>query len=598
MLKKLNIARFFFISIPIYMLVLALFLGYPLFETNDDVYIMNVLSGNITGSAYGITSYFHALLGLLIAFLYKIVYIPWFPIFIIICSTLGQMCIYSAIYSLIIKKDTRTIISIITLVFIIPISLYTTFIPSFTTASTIIGLASIYMLYKHKFVLSILLLLLSTAIRFEGGVLSCAFWGLSYIYLHFANRPKITLKFILHGLFVCVLMLCIYASDLYIKSKIEPKDYSEFRQSQAIHNDYAIHNEASPEHKKLLENIGWDDNLYRLSRIYFSMDNRITTDSFIKLNKNAQFNTFSLKRNIQYIFMRIRDNYNLMHIVFLFAITNIAYIYIAICNKHKGVFLAIVMLLMCFICLNMLANINRMLVRSLLSFLLANILTLLLLLDDIKPKYKSLTRYDMPLDIAYFVISGILFSTSRYLIGTIIALAYIAIRNKRSFARGQLALLLAFTMLNTFSFVYTSTASIYGTYMDDIHKAKIIAESRNNIENYTNSHPNNIYVHGHNISGDSRMTKPISSGQNMLAWGGTFVHSSANILQLKRLGIANYDSSMMLKPNIYFITGASDTGNYLIQLLCDNLKNKNFDVQYTIVDSNKTLKVYKIIENK
>lgn len=591
-MKSKNKYKLLFTLIPIYIFIIALCLGYPLFETNDDVYIMDVLSGNITGEPYAVTSFFHVFLGFVISNLYRLVYIPWFPIFIISCNIIGQIALYSAIYEMFCSRE--KILPSILLMFFLPISIYLTLLPTFTTSATLIGLAAIYMLYKKKLGLSMLCLALATAIRMHSGFVVCAFWGISYIYLHFLNNKKITWDFLIKGVLVLAIVFGVYASDEIIKGHIEPSGYAEFRNAQHVHNDYGVRNQTVEEEQAMLDSIGWDKNLYELSRIYFSMDERITADDFIEMNKYSNYNKFSFNDSIAHLIMRAKDSYNIMHIMLFMSIAFAAFMIYAIPYKNSGIYLALLAMLLAFACMLQLAQIHRVIVRSMLSIALPCAVVLISLFNNLphkeKTAYGKLTYIG---DAVFALLSVYAFLSSRYLIGTLIALVYVFFFSRRKLKNALYSILLVLALINPFAYVYAGVKSIQGTYADDIPKAKTVAELREKIENYTFKHEHNIYIIGSNLSGDSRMIKPQRVLDHILPWGGTTVHSSAHNMQLNKIGINNYDSSILLQDNVYFLSLKFDQNDTLPIMLKENLKNKGYNTDFKLVDSTEYMKVFK-----
>ena len=591
-MNKSNIYKTVFICIPIYLLIIALLTGYPLFETNDDVYIMDVLSGNITGEPYAVTSYFHVFLGFVISNLYRLAYIPWFPIFIISCNMMGQIALYSALYEMFCSRE--KILPSILLIFFLPISIYLTFLPTYTTSATLIGLSAIYMLYKEKLGLSMLCLALATAIRMQSGFVVCAFWGISYIYLHFLNNKKITWDFLIKGVLVLAIVFAVYASDEIIKDHIEPSGYAKFRNAQTVHNDFGVRNQTVEEEQAMLYSIGWDKNLYELSRIYFSMDERITADDFIEMNKYSNYNKFSLNDSIAHLIMRAKDSYNIMHIMLFLGIAFAAFMVYAIPYKNNGIYLAILAILFALAGMLRLAQVHRVIARSMLSIALPCSIVLISLFNNLPHKERAAYgKLSYIGDAVFALLCVYAFLSSRYLIGTLIALVYVFFFSRRKLKTALYSTLLVLALINPFAYVYAGVKSIQGTYADDILNAKTIAELRAKIEDYAFKHEDNIYIIGSNLSGDSRMIKPQRPLDHILSWGGTTVHSSAHSMQLNRIGVNNYDSSILLQDNVYFLSLKFDENDTLPIMLKENLKNKGYNTDFKLVDSTDYMKVFK-----
>ena len=577
-----NLKKIIFVLIPIYIFIFALFNGYPLYETNDDVYMMNVLSGNITGEPYAVTSYFHVFLGFIISSLYRLAYFPWFPIFIIACNLLGQMVIYAGLYDLLQKKNVHAGIKLFLLIFMLPISSYLCFLPSYTTSATLIGVVSIYLLYKDKRALSLVCLALATAIRMQSGFVVCGFWGLSYIYLHFLNNKKITWDFFIKGVLVIALVFGVYASDELIKAQIEPKGYREFRTEQSNYNDFAKKQLSDEELAKTIAAAGWDKELYKLSRSYFSFDNRITAESYKAFNAYNRVKNHDLKGATQYIKYLAECQSFLIHLIVFPIICLLVYIIQSILTRKCSFWLGIAMLLAYFAGAVYLAMLGRIVFTSALSIVLpVTIVSIVLFAEfDYEPKERK-ANY---IDIAMLVVLVVLALLGKFSEAVIIGSIYFAFRI--NFKR-SLALLIALVFGVSCGYIaYDDNEKLIAK---EKYECKIFTEQRRDVEDYCIYNPQNIFVLSLDMGEDGVMMKDRIKYNNMFAWGSTSVHSSAFNIQMEKAGLTEFDMKILLQPNVYFITSMPER----VELLHAALSAKGYENSYEYIDGADYMGIYK-----
>lgn len=592
-MKSKNIYKLIFTLIPIYILIIALCLGYPIYGANDDVHIMNVLSGRFTGEPYAVTSYFHVALGWVISGLYRIVKLPWYPAVIIICNLVGQICLYSALFELIIKKNITIVLKAIMLMSMLVLSITITFTPTFTSSSTLIGIASIYLLHKEKRLMSIALLLMSVAIRMESGFVSCVYWGIYYIYLHFVKTKRFTWKFFINGALVAILALGVYAGDVIIKAQIEPEDYKSFNKQQSDHNDVGKQNLDNEEFEAKLSSIGWGRTLYELSRRYFSMDPRINIENLKELNKNNYINNVSISRSIKYTLGMLRELPELFNLSLLMFLSLISYIYYVVVFRGKGFWLALAILAINAIFLARLAIHERIIFTSLFTLCAPTLLIIFLLFERLAiPEYKEQKHWQF-VDLLFAIAFLYIYFSGRTWLALALGIIYSILRID---FKKAVSLLLAAMII--FSAGYKEFSNIEYLFSDSsyLHNIKKGNADMQALEEYALSHPENIYIHGADYSLYAAIKRPYEPIFNLLFWGGTYVNSSAFNAKMKKSGLESYDINELFKDNVYFVSKESYNGIYA-STLKQYFIERGYNADFKIVDNYKSLTVYKYFLN-
>lgn len=542
-MKKIN--KLLFVMIPIFLFIAVWALGELRFYGNDEILIMNVLSGRMTGEPYACTSYFHIFLGFIISNLYKIADIPWFPAFIIICTLLGEMCIYDGMYTFL-KSKANIFIKIVVGIINLYISIFTIAMPTYTTAATLMGVVAIYLLYKNRFALSVSSLLLATAIRHQSGFVACAFWVamlVIIVYKQDSNIIKLVKRVFLRVLMVVIAVLAVYASDEYIKEKIEPADYANFRNGQTLNYDFPKAEEFIINQDEILKSIGWDNELYNLNAFkYFSMDDRISAESYKTLKRyvSGVFGTGVLKYINNHI-IKIPS----MLLVFIMILT-LSFYHICTLIRSKSSHFVVFLLVYIFMAalLVYLCIMQRALMRAVLSIVLP---TLMLTLLDFEYLYiKPAKRETIYFDIAAFALSLQLFITGRFLILTILLIVLSLFKFKNKYLMSAVAAMLIFAC-SSLCFSAGKAQYNFNKFVDNI------SANKSKIEAYAAQNSENIYIYGSDFFLDNRISLPKEQAYNLFPWGGTLVHSSAHLMQMEKAGLKHYDISALYENNVYFV---------------------------------------------
>lgn len=306
---KKKLLKILFAAMPILLMALLWLEHPPVFATSDDTYIMKALSGTLTGEPYYETAFFSVLLGWPLSMLYRLVYLPWFGIFLISLTLLAQTKIFFKIYDMLFAQQGSRMAGGLLFVAALGMLAYHSRVITYTTVASLVGTASILYLFdymqgqrKKQLACSAALLIVSVAIRSASGIIILAFWGLSYLYLLAKNRSDFKALFVRGGIIV-LCFLAAYGFDLYMKHHVaEPEGYYEFMQAQADFVDYPKMPVGSEEVQAVLPQTGWDTDLYNMASGYFTMDERLDAEDyhiFNRLNKSLRADTKETIANLK-----------------------------------------------------------------------------------------------------------------------------------------------------------------------------------------------------------------------------------------------------------------------------------------------------------
>ena len=542
-MKKVN--KLLFVLIPIFLFIAVWALGELRFYGNDDILIMNVLSGRMTGEPYACTSYFHIFLGFIISSLYKIADTQWFPAFIIICTLLGEMCIYDGMYTFL-KSKANVFIKIIVGIINLYLSIFTIAMPTYTTAATLMGVAAIYLLYKNKFALSISSLLLATAIRHQSGFVACAFWVamlVIIVYKQNSNIIKLVKKVFLRALVVVIAVLAVYASDEVIKAKIEPTDYADFRNGQTLNYDFPKSKDFIKNQDEILKSIAWDNELYNLNAFkYFSMDDRISAESYRTI-KHYMSGVFGSEM-LHYIKDIILNISSMLLVSIMILALSLYHLYTLIRGKSSHFVLFLLVYIFMVALLVYLCIMQRALMRAVLSIVLP---VLMLTLLDFEYLYiKPVKRETIYFDIAAFALSLQLFIKGRFIMLMVLLIVLSLFKFKNKYFMTAVAALLIFAC-SSLCFSAGKAQYDFNKFVDNI------SANKSKIEAYAAQNSDNIYIYGSDFFLDNRISLPKVKAYNLFSWGGTLVHSSAHLMQMEKAGLKHYDISALYENNVYFV---------------------------------------------
>lgn len=591
MKKQIDYKRIAFIMIPVYIFIIALFLGYPLYGTNDDAYIAGIVSGRMSGTPSPSANTFNVFLGYIISSLYKIAFLPWFPLMLIITTILANMLVYDGFYTLFQNKHVGILIKSFSFIFYSAFLPRFIFFPSYTNVATFACMASIYCLYKNKKLLSVILLMLSFSIRYENGFVACVFWGLSYIYLHLKQKNTSNIKFIFEGIIVIALILGLHIGDGIVKAKIEPKVYNDFYRAQQIHFDYPKAKMSESEQNELLERAGIDVTTYNMIlNYYYNMDNRLTTKAFDILNEK----TLSLSKNktanpLKLIYSKLMTDKSTFQIMLLIGILS-AYIFFY-SLKHSVIdsIFAMGIFIVSSLLLGFLLIKGRTPFRAILAFGYPAFMILLMQISTLQYEFSKKLPYVFNI-LALFVAIALVVM-GRYSI----AILFISLFGIFLF-KDKISLSISSVLLIVLSLVFAFEGNLISN--KELIAKKEDCDKRHIIESYAQEHRENVYIYSTDYSDALKMVNEKEGTYNLFPFGGTATHSFAHIQQMQKAGLESFDLAELTKPNVYFIDNHKDP--FMRNDLTSILKAKNVNGSFKKIDtldSKRYIEVYKFIED-
>lgn len=615
MTKIKNKYYLYFLYILPFIICLAIYLIHPpLFESNDDVTILNALSGRITGEPSGEAMFFSVFLGFPISFLYRLFpQIQWYSFFLISLNIICFAIIINFSFKNIYSKNKHIIIPFLTSIITI-LSLWSIALIQYTYVSALCGAAAIILLFfgKRK-TTSIIFLLLSIMIRIQSGLIALAFYCISFLFnslLKFdskLNLKTFIINTILPIVFVTILVLGVAYGDIYLKANFfEPKGYIEYQKAQSSYVDYPI--VAFENATDIVSKYNWSEELYNLSRNFFMMDERINTDSMtymaslsplktqglseiiinfneVVLNDVTLLALLVLSLNIALVAFAIQlyNGINYKNIIyFIFNVFNsLTYILVLIYIFYKG------------------RIIFRAIYPASLVFMASSLTVFVLSINNINRT--KILKKDYFISSLLCVITLVLYILNKGLYFSafiVLTLSYLMLMIKNIKPLYKYPLIAILTLLLIFGNlirskdisdpIYKGNSKFKYSTINTINKGNHIKDI---IEEYASINKDNIYIYGMDLIFDGRINPQQKHVNNLMFWGGTIYNSQLYLDQLNSLNIDTLNLKTFLLNNVYYI---SDNKHYkfhddLLKLM-ENVKKGKFD----LVENYKGLiKIYK-----
>lgn len=564
----------------------------PVFESNDDVTILNTLSGRVTGTPSGEAMFFSVFLGLPISLLYRIIpQVQWYTLFLIGLNVLCFAIIVTCSFNKINSKYKALAIPFITSVVAV-ISLWSFALIQYTYVSALCGAAAIVLLFFGKREkLSIIFVLLSIMIRVQSGLISLAFYCIALFFNKiFLLEPKFKIKTILKNVVLpvfCVLIfvLCFAVADNLLKTHvIEPKGYTAFQKAQSSLVDYPMVSFENAQDVK--SKYGWTEDIYNLVRQFFMMDERVTTDSMAYMALLSPLKTEGI------ISVIVNFNDVVLSDVTLLALfvlsLNIAMsafgvqLYNGLNRKNiMYILMNIFSALMYIIVLMYVVYKGRIIWRAIypasLTYMASSIVVLVLSLNNIDRK--TILKRD-------YIISTLLIATTLamyalnkglYLaILIVITITYLSLTIKPLKTLYKLPIIALLVVVLVFGNLnqskYISDKIYSKDYVDLINLSN---ENKKKLEEYASINKNNIYIYDISLIVDGRLNPSPRYINNVMYWGGTTYNSQFYLDQLKSLNIDKLNLNTFLLDNVYYATRYNP--NYNLENLLRNIKIGKFE---------------------
>lgn len=591
--------------LPMLMMALLFIFSPPTFIANDDVYMMKVFSGKITGEPYFETAFISVLIGFPISILYRIAHFPWFFAFQIGLTLFAQCIVMEKIANLFERPTFPKSFAWIVLVTALGLLFFTSKFITYTTVASLMGMASILKLFRYKdtkkkgeLVLSSILLILSVAIRFASGVLAVAFWGIAYLYMLFTEPAEWKKLFCKGAIIITVLGLCVGFDWLMKHYVAEPQGYYDFMQAQADFVDYRKDDYELPHMQAIMKEYGWDNSLYQLATGYFTMDRRLVTEAYQAFNQYDSLRNASI-RQILVAWKNAGDREPISHLgitmLIILASLQVCVVYFFGGSKKAklSTFLyfcanAILFLVLAYI----LGKGGRLVARSILAILLPLFASLLGILGEGNAEYGLQKKHiKKQILIAFYVIlflgiailllrASIMPIALLALAGIVIALQYSNKQRIAYFFLGIALLSISYRIFDSYKFTYENDYVIS------------VQEERNKLcqilEDYAIENPEYTLVTDLSFAIDFRSQTSKTAVNNILFWGGTNIHSHIFQQQLLQRGIEEYDLSILTREDIRLVIPYYEKTELLLKVLV----SKGIMGEFELIEQVDSLQIY------
>lgn len=559
----------FFGCLLAYIIKYALMKGY--FLTNDDTGLMKRLSGYFTGKPESYSPYVTTPMGTIFTKLYNwFPDISWYSYFHIFSTVLCISIAFFVISKKIpIQPRRRWILThIFAFIYFVAVFIYPFHYLSWTVSAALYCMAATMMLLTVnrgdsnkklflKLFIIFVLLTMSPLIRSSSYIGAVPFFLLTFLYIYItrihskerSRRVKVTV--IAVTMILVSLISCINKFDKYYKNHyLESESYIQLEKYRARFSDYDVlpyeGNEA------FYESIGWDEELFNVSRSWMYIDRRFNADTLkqiVEASKNEGGTSFSLSSKIQkawYNFFKPTEHY-------IFAVakrtTTVCLMLLAVCGtvmcflrwrkrrKDLPVFLYFAgvnclvsaeLIYLCFL--------GRFILRSFFCPALpALCLDLWLLIGWLDKILAWLKSFDLLPDKSIPSKTG--FAKKRIRVSTSVISACMIV--------------CIFSML----YMCRYTLSFKNGYLLQKNAARV-----SSVEKYCLAHPDNYYVYSMGtLSRDvelipDNIKEMRGCRKNMLFWGGSSVFSKSYYDQIKSFGYDEFYSDKLLDDNVFFIT--------------------------------------------
>ena len=523
------------------------------FETNDDSGMMYIVAGYRTGVPLPYTMFTNIVYGYIVSFLYTAVpSIPWYGIMHLFFVFLASFLILKSMLKIASNRNIPLFYPVfIFCVLYFFVLLYFSVFFQFTTTSALLGSASCILLFtlfcgegrKARLldgVLIVCTLLFCYLMRpSTGAAIGAFFIGTLFFKIGIILKNKVNKKghLLQLGLVFFTAFLLIFAAQTFEIAASYSNglaEYSDFNSKRARFSDFPMATyEQVPE---VYESIGWDSNLYYLTRSWFFMDERVNSEnftilyeSFESMLKNGDLeNTYS--RNFISIWDTIEKTILRSSIAIwatgIFFLFFILHILISVFRKKWEYLVFAIFLFMGYTAsVLFLAFSGRMPFRVYFVCLAPAASLLFGAILKIIPEREDIGGINNILPIS---LKGFLKRYAKVLISFVFIIAFIFPLDNIVLCASKPA--------------YTSSAS-----------------KRLALEEYVMQNTDKVYIFDVYMSGG--IVSPFTvypqgcSIKNLIFWGGAGMNSPAFFAQLEANSLTEFSSSILLKPDVYFVSG-------------------------------------------
>lgn len=527
------------------------------FETNDDAFMMNFVSGGKTGKPEADTVFSLFLWGRIVSSLYAVnAGIPWYTLIFLGLIGLSLTTVCYCVVSSFPKAGGCLFCLLYFCMF-----LYYSVIVQYTVVSAYCGVAAVSLLMigkkdedrKHIIRNSIIIFFTFFAVNIRSRVgylvLGNAAFAICleilFCLLKVSDRQKIK-KMLFSFFSICIVVVISMASNDIHESLEDWEDFREFNSERVSFTDYSKLDYES--NRALFDKIGWSEEFYELVKRWFFMDESVNAETFRQINERNVHGSFRIGRSLLHDwFPKIEFQFKVWVLLLLFLLAD------AVIHRKGGYKRSIVSFLWLFVWYaeaQYFGYTGRVMERAFEAWtLLAVILSILGSAEDHQVK-EEMTRS---------VIEGVIVPV------LILALCLVCVWNPSG----------GYTKAEAFSLARSETK-----------------KTQADIEDYVMEHPKNIYIAGTSLSWDGGPWRVYKESQpyNLIFWGGSFYQSPLYHAQLKRIGVEHIYMDDFFKENVQFIAKERPDEN-----LCSVMEEKFPGCTYEITDEEEGFIVYRFL---
>lgn len=528
------------------------------FETNDDAFMMNCLSGGKTGKPEADTIFSLFLWGKMVSSLYVInMGIPWYTLIFLglIALSLTTVC-YCVVFSF--PKMGGCLFCLLYFCMF----LYYSVIVQYTVVSAYCGVAAVSLLMiekkdedrKHIIIRNIIIIFFTFfAVNIRGRVGYLVLGNAAFAIcleilrclLKAADRRKIKKMFFSFFAILAVVVISLTVND--IRESLEGwEDFREFNSERVSFTDYSKLDYES--NKDLFDEIGWSEDFYGLVKNWFFMDESVNAETLGKINERNVHSPIRIGRSLLHDwFPKIEFQLKVWVLLLLLFLTD------AVIRRERGYRRSLVSFLWLFVWFvetQYFGYTGRVMERAFEAWtLLAVIPSVLGSADDCQVTGEK---------------TG---STAESTVISILALAFciVCVLHPNG----------GYLKAKEFSLARIETK-----------------KTQAGIEDYVIEHSKNLYISGISLSREGGPWRVYTEGlpYNFIFWGGSFYNSPLYYTQLRRNGFEHIYMDDFLEENVYFIAKEKPDEN-----LCRVMGEKFPGCTYMITDEKDGFIVYKFL---
>ena len=547
------------------------------YMTNDDPYMMRNLSGYFTGEPSSYELFVSTPMGLLYRFFYtRFPEVSWYSLFQVGSTVL---CVSVVLFLLmeeirIRNRVRRAGCTLLAVSFIAAVMVMPFHIMNFSVTAALYGVAALAILlslagseadrkFYVKYAVCMAFVLLAQLIRASSYQALLPFLAFVFVYVLIRCRRKWSKRFTSAIIVTTVILVTLFSGvsvlDRLYKSKaVEPASYREMKSLRGTYMDHVYL--PYDENAEFYESIGWDEELYRITRKQMFLDKRFNTGNLTEIVKKSQETTSRTG-----LFSRVKFAVN--HFLGKSTKETITYEPVdmpQLLSTKKAVFL-------CFLLIfvgssaALLRGLRRKRAFAVPLFLLAGvngiataeIVYLCFLGRFILRAFACAALPALWVDAWVFVkaLPGILEGLDSRCSGIRLPdgkTAGCLFRRKAVRASSLLMAVCLAASIGAMAFLFHTT--FHSDYR--IVKNNRIADSLA-IEEFCRAHPDHFYLHdgiATNKAVFPDMSEQRGCGRNLLFWGGAEVYTKSHYDAIRAFGYDSFTTENLLEENVYFLS--------------------------------------------